>query len=110
MPNCLSTLGMIWIEWLCFCFSYVLIRFMPTLKGRGATNNQTSIRFKLTQSEEDGDWLAEKEQIDGLGPRLRTTVTLMKPKTIITRNSSPDIPFTMSINGSRVATNCVEVV
>lgn len=72
---------------------------MAAHKGRGATNNQTSTRFKLTQSEDDGDWLDKKEQIDGLGPRLRTTVTLMKPKTIITRNSSPDLPFDRSING-----------
>ena len=66
--------------------------------GRGATNNQVSTRFNLTRSEADGDWLDAMEQIDGAPSKLRTTATVLKPKTIITRNSSPDIAFTKSIN------------
>ena len=66
--------------------------------GRGATNNQVSIRFNLTQSEADGDWLDEMEQIDGAPSKQRTIVTVLKSKTIITRNKSPDIAFTQSIN------------
>src|ERR1043166_3710280 len=47
-----------------------------------------------------GDWLDEREELDGLPP-LRTTVTVEKPKTIITRNQSPDIGFDRSINPYR---------
>ncbi len=72
---------------------------MSTKSGRGATNNQVSTRFNLTQSEVDGDWLDAMEQIDGPAPKLRTTVTPLKSKTIITRNNSPDIGFSQSVVG-----------
>ncbi|MBT2185752.1 PA0069 family radical SAM protein [Sphingobium nicotianae] len=71
---------------------------MPFKNGRGATNNQASTRFNLAQREADGDWLDEFEEIDGPASKLRTTVTELKSKTIITRNSSPDIGFSQSIN------------
>ncbi|MBO9581261.1 MAG: PA0069 family radical SAM protein [Sphingobium sp.] len=67
-------------------------------RGRGATQNQASRRFNLPEREADGDWLDEQEAVDGEIPRLRTTVTIQHPRTIITRNSSPDIGFTQSIN------------
>jgi DNA repair photolyase len=72
---------------------------MAILNGRGATQNQSSTRFNLTQSEADGDWLDAMEQIDGPAPKLRTTVTPLKSKTIITRNNSPDIGFSQSVVG-----------
>lgn len=72
---------------------------MSAISGRGATNNQVSTRFNLTQSEADGDWLDAMEQIDGSVPKLRTTVTPLKSKTIITRNNSPDIGFSQSVVG-----------
>src|SRR3954451_9963693 len=68
--------------------------------GRGAPENLTPNRFNLPSREADGDWLDEREELDGLPP-LRTTVTVEKPKTIITRNSSPDIGFDRSINPYR---------
>lgn len=71
---------------------------MAILNGRGATRNQTSTRFNLNQSEAEGDWLDAIEQIDGPAPKRRTMVTPLKSKTIISRNSSPDIAFTQSIN------------
>ncbi|MGE4323075.1 MAG: PA0069 family radical SAM protein [Sphingobium sp.] len=71
---------------------------MAILNGRGATQNQSSTRFNLTQNEANGDWLDSREQIDGPTPKLRTTVTPLKFKTIITRNNSPDIAFSQSIN------------
>ncbi|MBB6425137.1 DNA repair photolyase [Sphingopyxis sp. JAI128] len=49
----------------------------------------------------DGDWLDAAEDIDGEAPKLRTTVTVEHPKTIITRNKSPDISFDRSINPYR---------
>src|SRR3954464_2483920 len=68
--------------------------------GRGAPENRTPIRFNLPSREADGDWLDEREELDGLPP-LRTTVTVEKPKTIISRNQSPDIGFDRSINPYR---------
>jgi len=68
---------------------------------RGATLNMESRRFNLPQSEVDGDWLDTCEVIDGERPPLRTTVTIEHPKTIITRNKSPDVPFSQSINPYR---------
>ncbi|MFA5968138.1 MAG: PA0069 family radical SAM protein [Sphingomonas sp.] len=68
---------------------------------RGATLNMESRRFNLPQNEVDGDWLDTGEAIDGERPPLRTTVTIEHPKTIITRNKSPDVPFSQSINPYR---------
>jgi DNA repair photolyase len=39
--------------------------------------------------------------VDGEAPILRTTVALERPKTVISRNTSPDIPFDRSINAYR---------
>ena len=68
---------------------------------RGATLNAASTRFNLPQGEADGDWLDAREAIDGAPPPLRTTVTVENPRTIITRNASPDVPFDRSINAYR---------
>ncbi|WP_343526810.1 PA0069 family radical SAM protein [Sphingomonas sp.] len=72
---------------------------MQKTTGRGATQNATSKRFNLPEREADGDWLDARSLIDGEPPRLATIVTPLKPKTIITRNTSPDLPFSQSING-----------
>ncbi len=66
--------------------------------GRGATGNATSKRFALPEREADGDWLDTQGLVDGAPPPLRTSVTMLKPRTILTRNSSPDVPFIQSIN------------
>lgn len=66
--------------------------------GRGAPNNPLSKRFGLPERQEDGDWLDDREAIDGDPPKMRTTVSIEKPKSIITRNSSPDLVFDRSIN------------
>ena len=73
----------------------------PAIKGRGATNAGLSSRFDDKAREVDGDWLDEREGIDGEGPPLRTEVTIEHPKTIISRNTSPDIAFDQSINAYR---------
>ncbi len=67
--------------------------------GRGATGNATSKRFALPEREADGDWLDAQGLVDGAPPPLRTSVTMLKPRTILTRNSSPDVPFSQSVNG-----------
>ncbi|MFN3946171.1 MAG: PA0069 family radical SAM protein [Allosphingosinicella sp.] len=69
--------------------------------GRGAPENRTPTRFGLAIREADGDWLDARTDLDGEAAPLRTTVTVEKPKTIIARNSSPDIGFDRSINPYR---------
>ncbi len=68
---------------------------------RGATLNRASARFNLPERAMDGDWLDDREGLDGGPPRLRTTVTVERARTIISRNSSPDIGFDRSINPYR---------
>ena len=67
-------------------------------KGRGAVSNQTG-RFEAYQAMaiDDGWDLTEDEDI----PPLRTTVTADATRTIIARNTSPDVPFDRSINPYR---------
>ncbi|WP_165322512.1 PA0069 family radical SAM protein [Rhizorhabdus phycosphaerae] len=69
--------------------------------GRGAVSAGLSGRFDDRGREEDGDWLDAREEVDGEGPVLRTEVTMETPRTIISRNRSPDIPFDRSINPYR---------
>jgi len=63
--------------------------------------NDASARFNLPAREADGDWLDAQEAIDGAPPPLRTTVTVETPRTIISRNQSPDISFEQSVNPYR---------
>ncbi|TNE43921.1 MAG: PA0069 family radical SAM protein, partial [Sphingomonadales bacterium] len=51
--------------------------------------------------EPDGDWRDYMEQLDGPPVKLRTQVTEEHPKTILSFNRSPDIPFDRSINAYR---------
>ncbi len=69
--------------------------------SRGATHNRTSNRFNLPERTQDGDWLDALASVDGAPPPLRTSVTVERAKTIITRNKSPDILFDRSINAYR---------
>ena len=71
---------------------------MDAIKGRGAASNRVSERFSLAQKEADGDWVDERERIDGVAAALRTSVTELHPKSILSFNSSPDIPFDRSVN------------
>jgi DNA repair photolyase len=71
------------------------------VSGRGAPDNIAPTRFNLFARQDDGDWLDEREALDGARPRLRTTVTEEHPKSILTFNSSPDVPFDRSINAYR---------
>ncbi|WP_244181777.1 PA0069 family radical SAM protein [Blastomonas natatoria] len=71
------------------------------VKGRGAPLNHESARFNLPLREADGDWLDQLDAVDDGAPPLRTTVTIEHPRSIISRNSSPDLPFDQSINAYR---------
>ncbi|PLK26240.1 PA0069 family radical SAM protein [Novosphingobium sp. TH158] len=71
------------------------------IRGRGAQFAAVPQRFGLAAREADGDWLDERQAIDGEPQRLRTRVTEERARSIITRNTSPDIPFDRSINAYR---------
>jgi DNA repair photolyase len=65
-------------------------------RGRGATINPDG-RFEPTiRVTEDDGW----HTLDDLPP-LKTEIAIEKPRTIITRNTSPDISFDRSINPYR---------
>ncbi|WP_067106523.1 PA0069 family radical SAM protein [Sphingopyxis granuli] len=74
---------------------------LPPIAGRGAPANPRPTRTGSPDRDADGDWLDAAAEIDGGAPPLRTTVTVEHPKTIIARNSSPDIGFDRSINPYR---------
>ena len=76
-------------------------RLEPATHGRGAQSAQTPTRFGLATREADGDWRDYMELLDGPPVRLRTHVTEERPKTILSFNQSPDIPFDRSINAYR---------
>jgi DNA repair photolyase len=69
----------------------------PTPRGRGARSNRSS-RFEAQQREAfDDGWDLEDE-----GPaQIATTVQPMKSRTIVARNTSPDVGFDRSINPYR---------
>ena len=71
------------------------------VRGRGAQSAAVPQRFGLAAREVDGDWLDTREGIDGPGPKLRTTVTEEKARSILSFNQSPDIPFDRSVNAYR---------
>jgi DNA repair photolyase len=65
-------------------------------RGRAATGNPAN-RFHAMHSEAvDDGWSREHEP-----PRLDTTLAVDSCRTVITRNSSPDVPFDRSINPYR---------
>jgi len=67
-------------------------------KGRGAIGNPAGrLEREQTTAIDDGWWRDDEE----CGPKLRTTVTAEKSRSVITRNTSPDVPFDRSINPYR---------
>lgn len=73
----------------------------PPVSGRGAQSGAVSQRFGLAAREADGEWLDAREDVDGPPGKLRTTVTEEHPRTILTFNASPDVPFDRSVNAYR---------
>ncbi len=71
------------------------------VKGRGAQSGAVPTRFGLAEREVDGDWRDYVETLDGPPVKLRTTVIEERPKSILTFNQSPDIPFDRSVNAYR---------
>jgi DNA repair photolyase len=75
--------------------------YPDVFKGRGAPANAVPARFNLKERVADGDWLDEREELDGGTPALKTTVTEEHPKSILSFNTSPDLPFDRSVNAYR---------
>ncbi len=73
-------------------------RPLTARKGRGAIANVQG-RFEVDAREAYDDGWADEG--DGDVPTLKTQVTDEYAKTILTRNSSPDIPFNVSLNPYR---------
>lgn len=70
----------------------------PTrIKGRGAGSNREGRFEALAKTIEDDGWFRDEEG----KPRPPTRVSIETARSIISRNASPDIPFTQSINPYR---------
>ncbi|SAL54658.1 radical SAM domain-containing protein [Caballeronia peredens] len=72
------------------------------LKGRGAVSNLQGRYEKDERERIDDGWqhIAAQDE-DEAAPPLRTQVFDERAKSILTRNSSPDIPFSVSLNPYR---------
>jgi DNA repair photolyase len=69
------------------------------IKGRGSVSNRSG-RFEGEQRARiDDGWLLEEDLGDR--PRLRTQLGIDAARSVITRNTSPDVPFDRSINPYR---------
>ncbi len=67
------------------------------IKGRGAATNPAGRFETIGKTREDDGWQHEPDA----APRPATQVTLERARSIISRNDSPDIPFSQSINPYR---------
>jgi len=65
-------------------------------RGRGAVTNVSGRYEPIARVAEDDGWESLAEL-----PAFKTSITVEKPRTIITTNQSPDIPFDRSINPYR---------
>jgi DNA repair photolyase len=74
----------------------------PVHRGRGALSNESSRfdgekRIRTTDGWESEASMAEEDEL----PPLRTSLTRDATRTILARNTSPDVPFDRSINPYR---------
>lgn len=68
-------------------------------KGRGATFNPANrFRREARDAVDDGWSHADEETAAENAPPPKTTISIQNARTIISRNDSPDIPFSQSIN------------
>jgi len=73
---------------------------MP-IKGRGSVSNRNSRYDAYDREAVDDGWAHEAALPQETPPRPDTTVSIEKARTIISRNTSPDIPFEQSVNPYR---------
>ncbi|MGE3904937.1 MAG: PA0069 family radical SAM protein, partial [Reyranellaceae bacterium] len=69
-------------------------------KGRGAVSNRTNRYEKEVRLATDDGWSSTPDE-DEMPPPLRTTLVKDASRTVIARNTSPDVPFDRSINPYR---------
>ncbi|MGE0658687.1 MAG: PA0069 family radical SAM protein [Reyranellaceae bacterium] len=69
-------------------------------KGRGAVSNRTNRYEKEVRLATDDGWSSTPDE-DEMLPPLRTTLVKDASRTVIARNTSPDVPFDRSINPYR---------
>ena len=74
--------------------------FPPTLKGRGAVANPAN-RFERLHVADDPDWLDAETGAERMERRIETEYLTDRSKEIVTANTSPDLPFTFSVNPYR---------
>lgn len=77
-----------------------IVRPLAARKGRGAVSNLQGRYEVNTREEVDDGWGGEEDGDDNIVP-FRTIVTDEIAKTILSRNTSPDIPFSVSLNPYR---------
>jgi DNA repair photolyase len=78
-----------------------LVRPVAARKGRGAVSNLQG-RYEVNAREEvDDGWGDGGAEPDASAPPCRTVVTDEVAKSILSRNTSPDIPFNVSLNPYR---------
>jgi len=70
---------------------------LQATKGRGAVSNLQGRHEVLLRERFDDGWEADDDET----PPPKTRVTEEQAKSILTRNSSPDIPFSVSLNPYR---------
>lgn len=76
-------------------FSFLWMDDARGAKGRGAVSN-TAGRYEATQTHAiDDGWYHDEV------PPLRTNVSVERPRSVITKNTSPDLSFDRSINPYR---------
>lgn len=68
----------------------------PKLRGRGSHVNPSG-RFERYETEDFDDGWARDDEI----PPTRTEIAIENPRTVIARNTSPDVPFDRSLNPYR---------
>ena len=73
---------------------------LAALKGRGAASRVAGRFDKREVRGEDDGWGSVYEDLDD-APKPRTTVTIERARSIISRNQSPDIAFSQSVNPYR---------
>jgi len=69
----------------------------PPNKGRGAQSNPDCRYQVQTREAFTDDWFVDAEEL----PKRKTSVRPEHSKTILSRNQSPDVPFSVSINPYR---------
>ena len=77
-----------------------VVRPLAARKGRGAVSNLQG-RYEVNAREEVDDGWGERVEEEGEAAPVRTIVTDEVAKSILSRNTSPDIPFNVSLNPYR---------